>query len=118
MRVEAPGDGGCCVRSDIDVVTHTDWLRPRRGGRTPHLGWLLPGSARGESDIGGVHPGLRVHRRGTIMNRSRGRLIVMLLAPVVLGLGVTACTQSTRQPPQTSGLWTWRHNLCWFRAGF
>jgi len=23
----------------------------RRGGRTPHLGWLLPGAARGEGDI-------------------------------------------------------------------
>ena len=30
----------------------------RRGGRTPHLGWLLPGTARGESDIRRVHPGL------------------------------------------------------------
>ena len=40
------------------------------------------------------------------MNRSRGRLIVMVLAPVVLGLGVTSCTQSTSQPPQTSGRFT------------
>jgi hypothetical protein len=30
----------------------------RRGGRILHLGWLLPGTARGESDIRRVHPGL------------------------------------------------------------
>jgi hypothetical protein len=37
------------------------------------------------------------------MNSSRGRLIVMVLAPAVLVLGVAACTQSTSQSPQTSG---------------
>lgn len=35
------------------------------------------------------------------MNSSRGRLIVMVLAPAVLGLGVTACTPSTSQSLQT-----------------
>jgi len=37
------------------------------------------------------------------MNSSRGRLMVMVLAPALLVLGVAACTQSTSQSPQTSG---------------
>ena len=40
------------------------------------------------------------------MNSSRGRLIVMVLAPAVLGLGVTACTPSTSQSLQTPGSFT------------
>jgi hypothetical protein len=40
------------------------------------------------------------------MNSSRGRLIVMVLAPAVLGLGVTAYTRSTSQSPQTPGSFT------------
>jgi hypothetical protein len=38
---------------------------------------------------------------GLIMNSSRARLNLMALAPAVLGLGVTACTQSASPPPQT-----------------
>ena len=37
------------------------------------------------------------------MSSSCARLILMLLAPAVLGLGVTACTQSASPPPQTQG---------------
>jgi hypothetical protein len=40
------------------------------------------------------------------MNSSRGRLILMVLGPVILGLGVTACTQSASPPPQTRGSFT------------
>ena len=40
------------------------------------------------------------------MNSSRGRLILMVLGPVILGLGVTACTPSTSKSPQTRGSFT------------
>jgi hypothetical protein len=40
------------------------------------------------------------------MNSSRGCLILMVLAPAILGLGVTACTQSTSRSPQTPGSFT------------
>jgi hypothetical protein len=40
------------------------------------------------------------------MDSSRGRLILMVLAPAVLGLGVTACTQSTSQSPQAPAHFT------------
>lgn len=40
------------------------------------------------------------------MNRSRTRLGLTFLAPAVLGLGVTACTQSAGTPPQTASLRT------------
>jgi hypothetical protein len=40
------------------------------------------------------------------MDSSRGRLILMVLAPAVLGLGVTACTQSTSQSPQAPANFT------------
>ena len=37
------------------------------------------------------------------MSSSGARLILMFLAPAVVGLGVTACTQSASPPPQTQG---------------
>jgi hypothetical protein len=40
------------------------------------------------------------------MNSSRGRFIVMVLAPAVLGLGVTACTPSTSQTLPAPGSFT------------
>jgi hypothetical protein len=40
------------------------------------------------------------------MDSSRGRLILMVLAPAVLGLGVTACTPSTSQTPQAPANFT------------
>lgn len=40
------------------------------------------------------------------MDSSRGRLILMVLAPAVLGLGVTACTPSTSQTPQAPASFT------------
>src|SRR5450631_2211259 len=40
------------------------------------------------------------------MNSSRGRLMVMVLAPAVLGLGAAACTQGTGQSPQAQGTFT------------
>jgi hypothetical protein len=40
------------------------------------------------------------------MNRSRTRLALTLLAPAVLGLGVTSCTQSAGTSPQAAGLGT------------
>jgi hypothetical protein len=40
---------------------------------------------------------------GSIMSSSCARLILMFLAPAVLGLGVTACTLSASPPPQTQG---------------
>jgi len=40
------------------------------------------------------------------MSSSFARLILMLLAPAVLGLGVTACTQSAIPSPQTQGFTT------------
>jgi pyruvate/2-oxoglutarate dehydrogenase complex dihydrolipoamide acyltransferase (E2) component len=40
------------------------------------------------------------------MSSSCARLILMLLAPAVLGLGVTACTQSAIPSPQTQGFTT------------
>ncbi|MDQ1537970.1 MAG: hypothetical protein QOE58_2363 [Actinomycetota bacterium] len=40
------------------------------------------------------------------MNRSRTRLAFTFLAPAVLGLGVTACTQSAGTPLQTASLRT------------
>jgi hypothetical protein len=40
---------------------------------------------------------------GTIMNRSRTRLALTFVAPAVLALGVTSCTQSTGTLPQTVG---------------
>ena len=47
-----------------------------------------------------------IHRRGTIMSNSRGRFARMVLATALLGLGVTACTPSTRQSLQTPGSFT------------
>lgn len=35
------------------------------------------------------------------MNSSRARLILMFIAPAVLGTGVTACSQGANPPPQT-----------------
>jgi hypothetical protein len=40
------------------------------------------------------------------MNSSRARLILMVLAPAILGLSVTACTQSTSRSPQTPSSFT------------
>jgi hypothetical protein len=40
------------------------------------------------------------------MNRSRTRLALIFLAPAVLAMGVTACTQSAGTPPQTASLRT------------
>ena len=40
---------------------------------------------------------------GSIMSSSGARLILMFLAPAVVGLGVTACTHSASPPPQTQG---------------
>ena len=40
------------------------------------------------------------------MSSSCARIIVMFLAPAVLGLGVTACTQSASPPPQTRSFTT------------
>jgi|SRR5664280_1955327 len=37
------------------------------------------------------------------MNSSLTRLVRMVVAPVILGLGVTACTQGASPPPQTQG---------------
>jgi hypothetical protein len=43
---------------------------------------------------------------GSIMNTSLTRLVRMVVAPVILGLGVTACTQGASPPPQTLGFTT------------
>src|SRR5664280_1517618 len=86
------------------MVSARHW---RRGGPIPHLGWLLSGAGWGEGDIRRVHLGASlITRKGTIMDSSRGRLILMVLAPAVLGLGVTACTPSTSQTPQAPANFT------------
>jgi hypothetical protein len=41
--------------------------------------------------------------QGSIMNSSLTRLVRMVVAPVILGLGVTACTQGASPPSQTLG---------------
>jgi len=43
---------------------------------------------------------------GSVMNSSLTRLVRMVVAPVILGLGVTACTQGASPPPQTQGFTT------------
>ena len=43
---------------------------------------------------------------GSTMNSSLTRLVRMVVAPVILGLGVTACTQGASPPPQTQGFTT------------
>jgi hypothetical protein len=43
---------------------------------------------------------------GSVMNTSLSRLVRMVVAPVILGLGVTACTQGASPPPPTQGFTT------------
>ena len=43
---------------------------------------------------------------GSTMNSSLTRLVRMVVAPAILGLGVTACTQGASPPPQTQGFTT------------
>src|SRR5665647_1349601 len=73
------------------------------GGRTPHLGWLLPGAARGKVIAGGSIRDYPRTPEGAIMNTSLTRLVRMVVAPVILGMGVTACTQGASPPPPTQG---------------
>ena len=70
------------------------------------LGGFYP-ALPGEKVIsGGSIRGYPKTPEGSTMNGSLTRLVRMVVALVVLGLGVTACTQGASPPPQTLGFTT------------
>jgi hypothetical protein len=75
-------------------------------GRHPTLGGFWGIGARAMVISEGTIRDLPDALEGTIMNRSRTRLALTFLAPAVLGLGVTSCTQGAGTSPQTAGLGT------------